>query len=142
MDFGLRENSLPFFHQYSQRIAGEKLDLFRVIKTMNYSDPVSNFEEHWMNQNNNWTQRQFLFFLILQMLVVKIVLRYPASHQGPKYSNHWPYTVAYTTDCVCSKMLNHGWNHGLNHRLFLSLFKLIPCPIHWIVYVLAYFKAM
>ena len=47
----------------------------------------------------------------------------------PKYSKHWPYTVAYTIDCVCSKMLNHG--------LFLSLFKLIPCPIHWIVYVLA-----
>ena len=43
---------------------------------------------------------------------------------------HWPYTVAYTIDCVCSKMLNHG--------LFLSLFKLIPCPIHWIVYLLAY----
>ena len=44
------------------------------------------------------------------------------------------YTVAHTIDCVCSKMLNHGLNHGF----FLSLFKLIPCPIHWIVYVLAY----
>jgi hypothetical protein len=33
---------------------------------------------------------------------------------------------AYTIDCVCSKMLNHG----LNHRLFISLFKLIPCTIH------------
>ena len=51
-----------------------------------------------------------------------------------KYFKHWPYTVAHTIDCVCSKMLNHGLNHGL----FLSLFKLIPCPIHWIVYVLAY----
>ena len=30
---------------------------------------------------------------------------------------HWPYTVAYAIDCVCSKMLNHGF--------FLSLFKLI-----------------
>ena len=29
-------------------------------------------------------------------------------------------------------------NHGLNHGFFLSLFKLIPCPIHWIVYVWAY----
>ena len=29
-------------------------------------------------------------------------------------------------DCVCSKMLNHG----LNHEFFVSLFKLIPCPIH------------
>ena len=50
----------------------------------------------------------------------------------PKYSKHWLYTVAHTIDCVCSKMLNHGLNHGL----LLSLFKLIPCPI---VYMLAYF---
>ena len=48
----------------------------------------------------------------------------------PKYSKHWPYTVARKVDCVCSKMLNHG--------LFFSLFKLITCHIHWIVYVLAY----
>ena len=52
----------------------------------------------------------------------------------PKYSKHWPYTVPHTIDCVCSKMLNRG----LNHRLFLPLFKLIPCPIYWIVFVLAY----
>ena len=50
----------------------------------------------------------------------------------PKYSKNWPYTVVHTIDFVCSKMLNHRLNHGL----FLSLFKLIPCPIHWIVYVL------
>ena len=36
--------------------------------------------------------------------------------------------------CACSKILNHGLNHGF----FLSLFKLISCPIHWIVCVLAY----
>ena len=51
-----------------------------------------------------------------------------------KYTKHWPYTVAHTIDCVCNKMVNHG----LNHELFLSLFKLITCPIYWIVYVLAY----
>ena len=51
-----------------------------------------------------------------------------------KYSKHWPYTMAHTIDCVCIKMLNHGLNHGL----FISLFKLIPCPMHWIIYVLAY----
>ena len=45
----------------------------------------------------------------------------------PKYSKHWPYTLAHTIDCVCSKMLDHG--------LFLSLFKLIPCPMHWISYL-------
>ena len=49
----------------------------------------------------------------------------------PKYSKHWPYTLAHTIDCVCSKMLNHG--------LFQSLFKLISCLKHWIVrHVLAY----
>ena len=34
----------------------------------------------------------------------------------PKYSKHWPYTVAHTIDCVCSKMLNHALNNvpGVN----------------------------
>ena len=50
-----------------------------------------------------------------------------------KYSKHWPYTVAHNWMCV-HKMLNHGLNHGF----FLSLFKLKPCPMHWIVSVLAY----
>ena len=47
-----------------------------------------------------------------------------------KYSKHWPYTVAYTIDCVFSKMLYHGLNHGL----FLSLFKLFVCKyvLNWI----------
>ena len=40
----------------------------------------------------------------------------------PKYSKHWPYTVAYTIYCVSSKMLHHGLKHGL----FLSLFKPLP----------------
>ena len=48
-----------------------------------------------------------------------------------KYSKHCPSTVAHTIDCMCSKI-----NHGLNHGFFLSLFKLILCPIHWIVCVL------
>ena len=48
-----------------------------------------------------------------------------------KYSKHLSYTVAHF---VCSKMINHGLNHGL----VLSLFKLIPCILHWIVYMLAY----
>ena len=36
-----------------------------------------------------------------------------------KYSKDWPYLLAATMGCSCSKILNHG----LNHRLFLSLFK-------------------
>ena len=42
-----------------------------------------------------------------------------------KYSKHCPSTVAHTFECVCSKI-----NHGLNHGLFISLLKLINCPIH------------
>ena len=66
--------------------------------------------------------------LFLQNLLVQCKVIYP------KYSKHWPYTVASTVNCGCSKMLNHGLNHGF----FLSLFKLIPWPIHWIVCMLAY----
>ena len=42
-----------------------------------------------------------------------------------KCSKHCPSTVAQTFECVCSKI-----NHGLNHGLFISLLKLINCPIH------------
>ena len=37
-----------------------------------------------------------------------------------KYSKQWPYLLASTMDCDCSKMLNHGFNNGL----YLSLFKI------------------
>ena len=52
-----------------------------------------------------------------------------------KCSKHRPSTVAHTFECMCSKI-----NHGLNHGLFILLLKLINCPIHWIVCVLAYFN--
>ena len=51
----------------------------------------------------------------------------------PKYPKHWPYTVAHTVDCVCSKMLNHGINHGL----FLSPLKLFGWK-----YILNWIKAI
>ena len=51
-----------------------------------------------------------------------------------KYSKCWPYII----NCVCIKMLNHGLNHGF----FLLLFKLKPCPIHWIVCELAYLSVI
>jgi hypothetical protein len=50
-----------------------------------------------------------------------------------KYSKHWPYTVAHTIKFCLQKMLNHGFNHGL----FISLFKLITRPMHWIVSMLS-----
>ena len=73
-----------------------------------------------------WNGLLPLFFIL--DAVIKVI--------NPKYSK--PYTVAHTIDCVCSKRLNNGLNHGL----FLSLFKLIPSPIHCNVYVLAYLNFM
>ena len=37
----------------------------------------------------------------------------------PKYSKHWPHTVAHTIDCVSIVMLNHGLNHSLTFQAFL-----------------------
>ena len=51
-----------------------------------------------------------------------------------KYSKHWPYIVAQTFDCVCSK-INNSWFKSM---IFILLFKLMPCPIHWMVCLLAY----
>ena len=54
------------------------------------------------------------------------------------YTQSYIFQVLQTLTLYCgihnwlrSKMLNHGLSHGL----FLSLFKLIPCSIHWIVHV-------
>jgi hypothetical protein len=39
-----------------------------------------------------------------------------------KYSKHWLYLLAYTIDCDCNKIFNHG--------LFLSLFQVLGVKIH------------
>ena len=45
-----------------------------------------------------------------------------------KYSKHWPYTVAYTFDCVCSK-INNSWFNPWFSFYFSSLY---PAPyIKW-----------
>ena len=38
---------------------------------------------------------------------------FPKLYTYPKYSKHWPSTVAHTIVGVCSKISNHGWNHRL-----------------------------
>ena len=40
----------------------------------------------------------------------------------PKYSKHWPYTLAPKIDCGCSKMLNHVLNHGFLFDHFSGLY--------------------
>ena len=47
-----------------------------------------------------------------------------------KYSKHWPYTVAHTFDCVCSKT-NNSWFNPWFSFYFSSLY---PAPyIEWYV---------
>ena len=82
-----------------------------------------------------------LFFFSAYLFFSDVQLWNPTFFQVPtkviytKYSKHWAYTLAHTIDCIyVQKMLNHGLYHGF----FLSLFKLISCPIHRIVCVLAY----
>ena len=45
----------------------------------------------------------------------------------PKYSKYWPYTVAHTIDCVCSKILNHGLNHFQAYTLPRPYIELYMC---------------
>ena len=62
-------------------------------------------------------EKRLIYELKLTRVRVKVI--------HTKYSKHHPSTVAHTFECVCSKI-----NHGLNHGLFISVLKLIICPIH------------
>ena len=82
------------------------------------------FLGYWSTQNSVWRILQRFSCLLDEG--IKVI--------HTKHFKHWPYTVAHTFECVCSKILNNGLNHGF----FLLLFKLISCPINWIACVLAY----
>ena len=54
--------------------------------------------------------------------------RYASMHEQdkviyPKYSEQWPYLLAYTMDCVCSKMLNHGSFKFFELKCILNLIE-------------------
>ena len=53
-----------------------------------------------------------LFLKYLNIVRFKLSFELPAKVIYPKYSKHWPYTVASTTDYGCSKMLNQGLNQS------------------------------
>ena len=81
-----------------------------------------------------------IFAYIFQVIWTKIWLNIKEHLPGHYQSYisqvlHWDLILCHTQLIVCAvKCVNNGLNHGL----FLSLFKHIPCPIHWIVSVLAY----
>ena len=105
---------------------GNRILFLCIYPLLNYVNPLSDLSFSKLHrQSKCWCSCHF-FKISVELGWVPIKVIYP------KYSKHWPYTVASTIDCGCSKMLDHGLNHGF----FLSLFKLIPCPIHWIVYAL------
>ena len=66
------------------------------------------------------------FLMVFHKWQMALVMLLTKLYIPSMYSKHWPYTVASTIDCVCSKMLNNGLNHGL----FLSLFKFFWMKIH------------
>ena len=121
---------LPWQHGFVNKVMEKPFTVILLLLKFSVKSEEVKFEtKRW------WKQGGLYHTTILRFLSHKnleILARCKVIHT--KYSKHWPYTVAHTIDCVCIKMLNHGLNHGL----FLSLFKLIPCHIHWIVYVLAY----
>ena len=49
----------------------------------------------------------------INIMLTNEIIKSKQTNQGyfkviyPKYSKHWTFTVAYTIDWVCSKMLNH-----------------------------------
>ena len=105
----------------------ELMDQMLVANLLEFISIVNDCKKRWQIKagHNTLSIKIFnnLVFLFFFLLLDKIIY--------PKYSKHWPYTVAHTIDCMCSKMLNHG--------LLLSLFKLISCHIHELyTYVLAY----
>ena len=108
---------LPELHVYA--VVLTKLNMYRKLQPISWGT----FGEP-MNNRYFWYQRRLCQCISRIPYVVKVKVIYT------KYSKHCPYTVAHTFDCVCSKI-----NHGLNHGLFISLLKLILCPINWIVYV-------
>ena len=100
------------------------------------------FVQVFLKQTSTWgvTNQDMLLLATLQYVTWIFFLFYFAFFvHGPnfsnfdsptkvihtQYSNHRPSTVAHTFECVCSNI-----NHGLNHGLFISLLKLINCPIH------------
>ena len=101
-----------------------------VIKICFYQ---SMYNEFIRCQHESWTYESWYFHETEYFLLPDNIFGLRQSYLPKTYSKHWPYTVAYTSDCVISNMLNHGLNQGL----LLSFFKLTPCTIHWIVYVLA-----
>ena len=132
-DKGLKTNKFNVVGKLTFRFWVEKIVL-AFSSSMASSRPSW---DAWVHNQDCLLQLRFLWIFCRfdqNQLVLMEVIFFKTKVIHPNYSKHWPYTVEYTIDCVCSKMLNHG--------LFLSLFKLIPCPIHWIVYVLDYLNSV
>ena len=94
---------------------------FFKVKVPRYQSSFYLVQYVLINENNKGSKIKWIISMVLFWDTFFFYEKNKVIH--PKYSKHWPYPVAYTIDCVCSKMLNHGLNHGL----FLTLFKLIPC---------------
>ena len=131
MTIQVEQSQCPF-HQLIHFIRISKhqflKSLVRILRIVGFWKKIAFLSQLWIFQKFVLISQSF--FASKDVSKCWWLFWFPTKVIYPKYSKHWPYTVVHTIDCVCSKMLNHG--------LFLSLFKLIPYPTHWIVYVLAY----
>ena len=67
-----------------------------------------------------------LFYVNLKILLIWMIFGFIAQFLllWTKYSKHWPYTVAHTFECVCSK-INNSWFNPWFSFYFSSLY---PAP--------------
>ena len=121
------------------------------VTSLHWASFLTKCNKRWKPQTLNYKYYELLLYccLLFHVICVFCALRLRLLREllaayasaavkviFTKYSKRW--TLYYGTNysgwlCV-QKMLYHGLNHGF----FLLLFKLISCPIHWIVCVLAY----
>ena len=119
------------------------------VTSLHWASFLTKCNKRWKPQTLNYKYYELLLYCCLLFHVIcvfcalRLLRELLAAYASAavkviftKYSKRW--TLYYGTNysgwlCV-QKMLYHGLNHGF----FLLLFKLISCPIHWIVCVLAY----
>ena len=55
-----------------------------------------------------WTSKSIIIWLLFSHFLSQHKFKFLSKLYIPStYSKHWPYIVAHTIDCVCSKILNH-----------------------------------
>ena len=95
---------------------------------LHYRFPLSHLyntlENYSLPQGSLWELKDFKLLWGIKSMVSQVEIKVIYT----KYYKHWPYTVAHTIDCVCSK-INNSWFNPWFSFYFSSLY---PAPyIEW-----------